>query len=74
MSFYLSNTEAGPTGAEPLEFLDDPGLLAPTFGDEPLAVAPGAVHGRIEMPVTAEPARPRMLAAARLWFLGRRSR
>ncbi len=27
MSFYLSNSDIAPTGAEPVEFLDDPDLL-----------------------------------------------
>ena len=34
MSMYLSNSEVGPTGAEPVEYLDDPGILGEAFDSE----------------------------------------
>ena len=34
MSMYLSNSEVGPTGAEPVEYLDDPGVLGGAFDSE----------------------------------------
>ena len=75
MSFFLSNSETGPTGLEPLEYLDDPELIEPIYdsaaaADEPAARPPGVPV------VTGAPGEVRRgpLAAALLWFSGRSTR
>ncbi len=68
MSFYLSNSDIAPTGAEPVEFLDDPDLLGQADVCE-LPAHPPVVEA--ERTADPDPQRRQLLAAARVWFTHR---
>ncbi len=74
MSFYLSNSETGPTGLEPLEYLDDPELIEPIYDSAAVDEPAGTPSGELVATGPRTDVRRRPLAAALLWFSGRSTR